>query len=83
MTDENKSLKIEFAPGCFDQFEGTQEELDQMVSEIQEMFSTLTPEELAARSRPVDIDELLEDGDEELLAQLLSQLDQDQKRNLQ
>ena len=34
MTDK-KELKIEFAPGCFDHFEGTQEELDQMILDIQ------------------------------------------------
>lgn len=32
MTD-NK-LKIEFASGCFDDFEGTQEELDELVAQI-------------------------------------------------
>ena len=34
MTD--KKIKIEFAPGCFDNFEGTQEELDDIISSIQE-----------------------------------------------
>jgi len=29
-----KKFKIEFAPGCFDNFEGTQEELDAMVAEL-------------------------------------------------
>ena len=31
---EKKELKIEFAPGCFDGFEGTQEELDAMIADI-------------------------------------------------
>lgn len=30
-------LKIKFAPGCFDDFEGTQEELDSMVKEIYQL----------------------------------------------
>ena len=30
MTEENK-IKIEFAPGAFDNFDGTQEELDEMM----------------------------------------------------
>lgn len=38
MTD-NK-LKIEFAPGCFDDFEGTQEELDALIKEIQDSFES-------------------------------------------
>ena len=54
-------MKIEFAPGCFDRFEGTQEELDEFVKEITTMFTEMTPEELEARSRPVSIDDLLED----------------------
>lgn len=37
MTDE---LKITFAPGCFDSFDGTQEELDAMITEINKMFET-------------------------------------------
>lgn len=31
------NLKINFAPGCFDDFEGTQEELDSMVKEIYQL----------------------------------------------
>ena len=27
-----KKLKIEFAPGCFDHFEGSQEELDDLIT---------------------------------------------------
>lgn len=55
MKDANgNELKVEFAPGAFDHFEGTQEELDQLMAEIQTMFANLTPEELAARSTPLD-----------------------------
>ena len=57
MTEEKK-LKIEFAPGCFDSFEGTQEELDEMVAEIQRMFDS---GEMEANSREVDIEELFEE----------------------
>lgn len=35
MTSENKKFQVEFAPGCFDSFEGTQEELDAFVAEIE------------------------------------------------
>lgn len=34
MTEDKKPLKIEFAPGCFDNFDGTQEELDELIAEI-------------------------------------------------
>jgi hypothetical protein len=32
-----KTLKVEFAPGCFDDFEGSQEELDELIAEITKM----------------------------------------------
>lgn len=32
-----KKLKLIFEPGCFDNFEGTQEELDQLVEQITAM----------------------------------------------
>jgi len=65
-----KELKIEFAPGCFDNFEGTQEELDEMVAEIQNMFANKSSEEIAAMSRPLteeDFDDLPEDVKLQLL----------------
>lgn len=30
----NKPLKVEFAQGCFDNFEGTQEELQELIAHI-------------------------------------------------
>ena len=39
MTDEKKP-EIVFAPGCFDSFEGTQEELDELVAEIQRLVDS-------------------------------------------
>lgn len=32
-----KKVVIEFAPGCFDDFDGTQEELDGLIEEIKRM----------------------------------------------
>jgi hypothetical protein len=78
MTD--KPVKIEFAPGCFDHFEGTQEELNELMKEITEMFSNMTPEELKAQSRTVDLEELIEDGDIEFVEQLMKS---NEPRNLQ
>jgi hypothetical protein len=88
MTDEKKPLKIEFAPGCFDNFEGDQEELDKFIEEIKTMFTELTPEELEARSRPISIDELIEDesisdDDFEKILEALVKTDNPSKRNLQ
>lgn len=52
--DEAKELKVEFAPGCFDNFEGTQEELEELVAEIHRMFAS---GEAQAKARPIDFDD--------------------------
>ena len=69
-----KDLKIEFAPGCFDSFDGTQEELDKMVADIQEMFANKTPEELEAMARPLTEDDL-DDLPDEVIEQLMRSID--------
>ena len=56
MTD--KKLKIVFDPSVFEEWDGSQEELDQLVAEINDMFENKTPEEIKAMSRPIDWDEL-------------------------
>jgi hypothetical protein len=84
MTEEKK-IKINFAPGCFDHFEGTQEELDELMGEIKDLFAHLTPEELESRSQPVDIDRLLEDeslSDDEF-EHIVNAIVGNEKRNLQ
>ena len=60
-TDELANFKIEFAPGCFDNFEGTQEELDELVNEIKRMFET---GELSEKAELIDIDSLMEEDPE-------------------
>lgn len=77
---EEKKPEIIFAPGCFDNFEGTQEELDELVAEIQRMVDS---GEIFENSRPLDIDELV-DEDPEFAEKLLNSLNNDsEKRNLQ
>jgi hypothetical protein len=59
MTDSKKPFEVKFAPGAFDHVEvESQEELDKLMEEIMDMFSKLSPEELEAMSRPVDLDSL-------------------------
>lgn len=65
--EEVKNLKIEFAPGAFDDFDGTQEELDQLMLEITNMIQS---GEFLEKSRPVDFDELVEE-DPKLAERLL------------
>jgi hypothetical protein len=76
MTDK-KELKIQFAPGAFDNFDGTQEELDELLKEIHSMFEGKTPEELEAMSTPLT-DEEFEELPDDVKAQLIrSHLDND------
>ncbi len=75
---EGNEIRVEFAPGAFDHFEGTQEELDALQKEILDHLENLTPEQLAASSVEVDdvyIEQLLEEDPEqaELLIQALAQ----------
>ena len=80
MTDEKKAQTLEFAPGCFDGFEGTQEELDDLIAEIQRQFDS---GEMEANSTPVDIDELIEEEPEYALKLMQSLNDEEPKRILQ
>ena len=54
-------LKIEFAPGCFDNFTGTQEELDELIAEIKEMVAS---GRIFEESNHIDMDELAEEDPE-------------------
>jgi hypothetical protein len=58
MNTDKKAKTIEFAPGCFDSFDGTQEELDALQADIIKMFES---GELEANAVPLDIEELMED----------------------
>jgi hypothetical protein len=74
--NEEKKIKVEFAPGAFDSFEGTQEELDALQKEIIETFSNMSREELKEQSRKVDVEDLMEDPE------LARQLTKHATRNL-
>lgn len=73
MTDSKKPLEVRFAPGALDHLEvEDQAELDKIMAEITEMFANMTPEELAAASRPIDWDNLSEE-EAEILERALNQ----------
>lgn len=67
---EKKKLEVVFAPGCFDDFEGTQEELDELLTEINRLVES---GELFERSVPMDLSDL--DLSEEELEELLDELE--------
>jgi len=77
--EEFKKLKIEFAPGCFDNFEGTQEELDSLINQIKEMFASGEAQMMA---RPVDFDDI-DDDDLEIIEHLVEQDEISKGRKLQ
>jgi hypothetical protein len=56
--EDDVKIRVEIAPGAFDNFEGTQEELDGLIAEINRLAET---GELFAQSKPVDIDNMDED----------------------
>ena len=51
---QSKKPEIVFAPGCFDNFDGTQEELQELIASIHQMNEDGT---LFENSEPVDDDE--------------------------
>lgn len=63
-SEEDKKIKVEFAPGCFDEFEGTQEELDEMIAEIQRMADTGELFEDAVHLSLDDLQELAEEDED-------------------
>lgn len=72
MTEEKKPVEVIFAPGCFDNFEGTQEELDELIAQIHKMVET---GELMENSTPVDLDSMIENLSDEDAEALMNQLD--------
>lgn len=77
--EDCKDLKIQFAPGCFDDFDGSQEELDQLIAEITQMVQS---GEILEKSRPLDIDELIEE-DPEMAKKVIEGFVKEETRKLQ
>lgn len=69
--DKKNKVNVVFAPGCFDSFEGSQEELDELLKDIQDMADS---GELFENAREVDYDQLCRD-DSELAAKLLAAIE--------
>lgn len=78
---EKKTPKVVFAPGAFDHFEGSQEELDQLIAEI---TASIQSGEFLENSNALDMDTLMEEDPElaEILMQQLESLDSENKRKL-
>lgn len=80
-TEEIKELKIEFAPGCFDNFEGSQEELDALIADIKNMIVSGNILEQSTQLSEADFDELPVEVQEQI-ARTFSEIDDAPKRTL-
>ncbi len=78
MSEEKKKPEIIFAPGCFDNFDGTQEELDELLAELNRLVET---GEIFERAKPVDIESMLEEFTEEEIAEILKEIEEDGPEN--
>jgi hypothetical protein len=67
MTDKDGKVEIVFAPGCFDNFDGTQEELDELLASIHDMVES---GEIFEKARPIDFDDPSEE-DMEVIKHLM------------
>jgi len=79
MTDENEKPEIVFAPGCFDNFDGTQEELDELIAAIHQMVES---GEIFEKARPIDLDNPTEE-DMEVIEHLMGMESDAVERKLQ
>ena len=59
MSQDKKPFRVVFEPGCFDNWEGSQQELDELVKDIEQAFSD--PDFLKSMENIVDVSELTED----------------------
>jgi len=55
-----EKMKIVFAEGCFDDFDGTEEELAEIIADLQTMVEDGTLLEHSERLTPEEEDELIE-----------------------
>lgn len=73
----NKPLKVVFAPGCFNNFDGTQEEMDEFMKMLK---SKIEDGSIFTDSRLLDPDD---PEDAELVARLEQQMNENADRKLQ
>lgn len=64
---------VVFMPGCFDHFEGTQEELEEIIEIIK---SKVTDGSIITEARPLD-------DDDEMIEEIISRIDESANRTLQ
>lgn len=66
MSNDESKMQLVFAPGCFDNFEGTQEELQELIDYITKAFES---GELMDTAESIDVDDI---DDPELIEQIMA-----------
>jgi hypothetical protein len=59
-----KPIKVIFEPGCFDGFDGTQEELEKLMADIQAEFAGKTRDEIENMADVVNLEDLMQEDPE-------------------
>jgi sigma54-dependent transcription regulator len=83
MSDDKKKVHISFAPGAFDSFDGTQEELDALVTEIERMAESGELQENSIALDEHDILDNMSEEDREQIMQALDNMTEGVRRKLQ
>lgn len=69
---KDKKLHIEFAPGAFDNFDGTQEELDALLAELQRLADSGELEEMSVDITDDEAWDSLSDEEKEIIESALT-----------
>jgi len=80
--NEDTKIKVVFAPGSFDAFNGTQEELDEIVKMITEMAESGDFESFGSELTEEEFDELPEDLKAKLLLTMQEELEDAQDKRV-
>lgn len=72
MSDSENEFEVVFFPGCFDDFDGTQEELDQLIAEITAMVQSGKVAEMLEEISVEELEDLSPELEEFLKAALES-----------
>ena len=72
VSDDKKKPELIFAPGCFDEFEGTQEELEELIAELKRLAES---GELFDHVQVVNLEDVLNDFSEAEVADIIKEFE--------
>jgi hypothetical protein len=77
--EADKKIEVIFSPGCFDTFEGTQEELDEMIADIKRMAESGEFMECAEPLTMEQFEDLPEEVRVQLFMGMLAEMTEEQR----